>query len=58
MSTADVTARVLQAVDAATEEMIGLVSSTVRMPSVSGTTGENEAQAGSRSTTGGSTCPR
>ncbi|MEN9644429.1 MAG: hypothetical protein RL238_1098 [Actinomycetota bacterium] len=45
MSTADVTARVLQAVDAATEEMIGLVSSTVRMPSVSGTTGENEAQA-------------
>lgn len=45
MNTADATARVLQAVDAATDEMVGRVATTVRVPSVSGTPGENEAQA-------------
>jgi acetylornithine deacetylase len=45
VNTADATARVLQAVDAATAPMIEQVATTVRLPSVSGTDGENEGQA-------------
>jgi acetylornithine deacetylase len=41
----DATARVLQAVDAATTTMVAHVAATVRLPSVSGTDGENEGQA-------------
>jgi acetylornithine deacetylase len=41
----DATARVLQAVDAATTTMVAQVAATVRLPSVSGTDGENEGQA-------------
>ena len=45
MDTSTASARVLEAVDAAAAEMVALVASTVRLPSVSGTAGENEAQA-------------
>ncbi len=44
MNAADAAPRVLQAVDEAAEQMVALAASIVRMPSVSGTAGENEAQ--------------
>jgi acetylornithine deacetylase len=45
MTPATAIARVLDEVDAATGEMLAMTSSLVRTPSVSGTDGENEAQA-------------
>jgi acetylornithine deacetylase len=44
MNSSEAAARVLQAVDAATDEMVALTASIVRLPSVSGTAGENDAQ--------------
>ena len=45
MNITDANARVLQAVDAVTASMIAEVATVVRLPSVSGTDGENEGQA-------------